>query len=133
MAGDARHIVPRVYRGDASQQVRALAYEPGLSLRTPTVRGLPQAQRNALGEHFVSLFLHEFFDWGMVQTDPHFGNYRVRLADGAAPRLVLLDFGATRRFDPAFIAAYRELLAGGWHAGTVRVGGTAHGPLSRAG
>jgi len=23
----------------------------------------------------LELFLREFFDWNLVQTDPHFGNY----------------------------------------------------------
>lgn len=113
LAGDARYIVPRIYPEYSSRQVLAMSWEPGVSLRAPVVRTLPQEQRNALGEAFVDLFLREFFDWGMVQTDPHFGNYRLRLVDGEAPRLVLLDFGATRRFDATFITGYRDILAGG--------------------
>lgn len=113
LADDPRYIVPRVYPEYSSQRVLALSFEPGVSLRSRAAHGLPQAQRDALAEQFVELFLREFFDWGMVQTDPHFGNYRLRLDEGAPPRLVLLDFGATRRFDAEFVDGYRDILAGG--------------------
>lgn len=43
----------------------------------------------------------------MVQTDANFANYRYQPATG---RIVLLDFGATRRFAPEFVTAYRKLL-----------------------
>ena len=44
----------------------------------------------------------------MVQTDPNFANYQYRQKSG---QIVLLDFGATRRFRAGFVNNYRKLLA----------------------
>lgn len=107
LAGDARYVVPEVFEDYCSDRVLALSYEPGVSVRDAAVQALPQAQRNALAEAALDLFLRELFDWGMVQTDPHFGNYKVR-----GGQLVLLDFGATRLFGRGFVEGYREMLRG---------------------
>lgn len=138
LAGDRRYIVPGVLPEYSSDQVLALSYEPGVSVRDPAIRALPQARRNALARSALELFLRELFDWGMVQTDPHFGNYKLRLGKGekgdahlfregsadvatnggkrcASPfsdRIVLLDFGATRLFGRGFVESYREILRG---------------------
>lgn len=82
------------------------------SVQDARVQSLPQARRDALGLAFAELFLREFFEWRTVQTDPHFGNYRVRLDDDGGDRLVLLDFGATRRFEPAFVRDYALIVRG---------------------
>lgn len=116
--GDARYVVPQVYEEYSSDQVLALSYEPGVSVREAAVQGLSQERRNALGQAALELFLRELFDWGMVQTDPHFGNYKIRAAAAmgtvpiAADRIVLLDFGATRLFGRGFVEGYREMLRG---------------------
>lgn len=112
LADDARYAVPTVYDDYSSAHVLTTSFEPGVSIRHADVQGLPQAARDALGQSFMALFLRELFDWRMVQTDPHFGNYRTRDLDAACPTLVLLDFGATRSFSPAFVAGYREIVAG---------------------
>jgi predicted unusual protein kinase regulating ubiquinone biosynthesis (AarF/ABC1/UbiB family) len=134
---DARYVVPRVYEEYCADQVLALSFEGGLGVRDASVQALSQARRNALAQAALELFLRELFDWGMVQTDPHFGNYRIRVAEnrdaphfssaqrdssvaadekwGASPfsdRLVLLDFGATRLFGRGFVQSYREMLRG---------------------
>jgi len=97
--------------------VLTTTYEEGISPRDPVVRALPQERRKRLGAAFIDLFLTEFFDWGLVQTDPHFGNYRIRLGEnGAEDRIVLLDFGATRRFERRFVDAYRGIVRGAMHA-----------------
>lgn len=111
LRGDDRYVVPLAYEDYCSDRVLALSYEPGLSVRDAAVQALPQARRNALAQAALDLFLHELFDWGMVQTDPHFGNYRIRPgADG--DRIVLLDFGATRLFGRGFVESYRLMMRG---------------------
>jgi predicted unusual protein kinase regulating ubiquinone biosynthesis (AarF/ABC1/UbiB family) len=125
LEGDPRYVVPKVFREYCSEQVLALSYEPGVSARDPAVAALPQARRNALAVAALELFLRELFDWGMVQTDPHFGNYKIRMG-GRTPdsdRIVLLDFGATRLFGRGFVESYREMLRGalaGDRAATLR-------------
>ena len=58
----------------------------------------------------IALVLRELFEFGAMQTDPNFANYRFQPDTG---RLVLLDFGATRDVDPATAEGYRTLLAAG--------------------
>ena len=112
LAGDERFVVPRVLREYSGPAVLTTTYERGVSVTDASVRGLSQARRDALGMAFADLFLAEFFGFGQVQTDPHFGNYRVRLADGGQDQLVLLDFGATRVFPRAFIRDYAGIVRG---------------------
>jgi predicted unusual protein kinase regulating ubiquinone biosynthesis (AarF/ABC1/UbiB family) len=122
LKGDSRYVVPSVLQEYCSDQVLALSYEPGQSAREPAVRALPQARRNALAIASLELFLRELFEWGTVQTDPHFGNYKIRI-DDAGDRIVLLDFGATRLFGRGFVESYREMLRGslaGDRAATLR-------------
>lgn len=119
---DPRFVVPRVLRDYSGGQVLTTSFEEGISPRDPVVRTLPQERRNRLGAAFIDLFLTEFFDWGLVQTDPHFGNYRIRLGqDGGEDRIVLLDFGATRRFERRFVEAYRGIVCGALHADRARI------------
>lgn len=114
LEADRRYAVPQVYREYSSDQVLALSYEPGLNVRDATVQALPESRRIALASAALELFLRELFDWGMVQTDPHFGNYRIRVGPDC-DQLVLLDFGATRLFGRGFVDAYREMLRGALH------------------
>src|SRR5262249_39738424 len=103
LADDPRYVVPRVFPEYCSDQVLALSWEPGAQVKSEAVQALPQARRNGLAEAAIDLFLREFFEWGMVQTDPHFGNYRFRIDErGSRDRIVLLDFGATRVFGRGF-------------------------------
>jgi hypothetical protein len=113
LAADPRFVVPQVLREYSSSQVLTTTFEEGVSPRDPIVHDLPLERRNPLGFAFLDLFLTEFFDWGLVQSDPHFGNYRIRLgASAAEDRIVLLDFGATRRFDRRFVDGYRTIVRG---------------------
>lgn len=111
--GDRRYVVPTVLGEYSGARVLTTTYESGYSPRAAEVSALPQPRRDRLGGAFIELFVREFFDWGLVQTDPHFGNYRVRIGDRADDdRIVLLDFGATRRFERRFVAAYSCIVRG---------------------
>jgi len=114
LAGDTRYAVPAIVPEYCSDQVLATTFERGLHVRDPQVQALSQERRNGIALAALELFLTELFDWHMVQTDPHFGNYRVRLRpNGSGPdRLVLLDFGATRTFGPGFVAGYAAIVQG---------------------
>lgn len=112
LAGDPRFIVPRVYAEYSSPHVLAMSYEEGPGVLDASVQALPLARRNRLALALIELFLREFFDWGMVQSDPNFGNFRFRLDPAGEDRIVLLDFGATRRYSARFVASYRDIVAG---------------------
>lgn len=133
LAGDPRYAMPRVLPEYSAATVLTTTYESGCSVQDAQVRELPQARRNALGLAFAELFLREFFEWRLVQTDPHFGNYRVRLDADGRDRLVLLDFGATRVYEPDFVRDYALILRGALlrDAPTVGAGATAIGLTDR--
>ena len=129
LADDPRYVVPQVLSEYSAERVLTTSFESGVSVQDAAIQGLPQARRNRLGDAFAELFLTEFFDWRLVQTDPHFGNYRVRVADDGKDHLVLLDFGACRRFDHGFVQNYALLVRGALtdDAETVRLGAEAIG------
>jgi predicted unusual protein kinase regulating ubiquinone biosynthesis (AarF/ABC1/UbiB family) len=121
LAGDPRFVVPRIYSEYSTPRVLAMSYEEGLSVQDAAVQALPLARRNRLAAALIELFLHEFFRWGLVQTDPNFGNYRFRLDEEGNDRIVLLDFGATRRFGEHFVDGYRDIVLGALFRDTPRV------------
>lgn len=113
LADDRRYRVPEPFPEYSTGRVLALSYEPGSTVEGAEAQALGQPRRNRLGEAALDLFLREFFEWGLVQTDPHFGNYRIQLDPKQdQDRLVLLDFGAVRQFPSAFLHAYYELVRG---------------------
>jgi predicted unusual protein kinase regulating ubiquinone biosynthesis (AarF/ABC1/UbiB family) len=63
--------------------------------------------RERVAVRITELALRELFDWRLMQTDPNFANFRYR---AETDEVVLLDFGATRRFDPALVEAFRTLI-----------------------
>ncbi len=108
---DKRFRVPETFPEYSTQRILTTSYEPGFTMDGPQARTFSQARRNRLGAAALELFLREFFDWNLVQTDPHFGNYRLRPDPaGEQDQLVLLDFGAVRRFSDTFRFAYYELV-----------------------
>jgi predicted unusual protein kinase regulating ubiquinone biosynthesis (AarF/ABC1/UbiB family) len=113
LAGDTRFVVPTVIGDYCSDKVLTTTFESGTHVEDDAVQSLSLQRRNRLGHAFIELFLVEFFKWGLVQTDPHFGNYRIRI--GSKPsedRIVLLDFGATRHFAREFMSGYAEIVRG---------------------
>jgi predicted unusual protein kinase regulating ubiquinone biosynthesis (AarF/ABC1/UbiB family) len=117
---DPRFVVPRTYPDYCGPRVLAMSFEDGVGVQDPVVQALPQERRDRLGAWLIELFLTEFFRWGVVQTDPNFGNFRFRPGAGG-DRIVLLDFGACRRFEAGFVDGYRDIVAGALSGDTPRV------------
>jgi predicted unusual protein kinase regulating ubiquinone biosynthesis (AarF/ABC1/UbiB family) len=110
---DARFVVPTTIGRYCTGKVLATSFEQGVAVDGPEVAALPLQRRNALAQSALSLYLKELFVLRRVQTDPHFGNYRVRLGEAQMPdRLVLLDFGAVRVVSEDYVRGYRDLIAG---------------------
>jgi len=108
LADDPRFVVPRVLPEYSSAQVIASTYEHGHSVNSDSVRNLSLTRRSDLGKAALELFFRELFVWGEIQTDPNFGNYRIRISgedgDGAEyDRIVLLDFGAVQSYSREFL------------------------------
>ncbi|KAA1173168.1 AarF/ABC1/UbiB kinase family protein [Marinobacter salinexigens] len=115
LADDPRFIVPRVLPEYSTAHVIASTYEHGHSVGAPVVHDLPLQRRSALGEAALELFFRELFVWGEIQTDPNFGNYRIRIAgeageDPGYDRIVLLDFGAVQAYADEFLTPVRQMI-----------------------
>ena len=102
---DQRFVVPRLHKKLTTDSILAMDFADGAPIES--IAELEQSERNRVVTTLIELMLHELFTLNMVQTDANFANYRYQPDSG---RIVLLDFGATRRFAPEFVAAYRDLL-----------------------
>ena len=100
-------VVPRVHRALSARRVLTMERLDGLHLRDFLRTTPSQAERDALGERLLDLFLAQALKLALLHADPHPGNY-LFLADG---RLGLLDFGCSKRFEPAFVEEHRKLFA----------------------
>lgn len=108
---DERYIVPEVFPEFSSKAVLTTSYEPGLTVTDDMITKLPLQRRNHIAKASLDLFLTELFDWGEIQTDPNFGNYRVRLGNAKQrDQLILLDFGAMKKFPKTFLDPFRNLV-----------------------
>lgn len=104
LAGDDRFQVPQVLPDLTRKTVLAMTYVSGKPIES--IATLPQAERDRVMSALVELMFRELFELRMVQTDPNFANYQYHSASG---KIVLLDFGATRRFRAGFVNNYRSL------------------------
>lgn len=102
---DERFLLPRVIPSLSTPRILGMTYVPGVPIED-VIHEVPEERDRVLSLLF-ELLLVEMFDLRLVQTDPNFANYRY---DPDTGQLVLLDFGASRRFKAAFTGAYRDLL-----------------------
>jgi aarF domain-containing kinase len=102
-------VVPKIMDDLCTDRVLCMSWERGELLRN-WMKSHPSLQeRQQVAHAFLSLYFHEFFKWGLVQTDPNWGNFLIR-ENGASKEVVLLDFGATKTYEPAFVKSYIKLL-----------------------
>lgn len=112
---DPRYVIPETVPELSTKRVITTTFEAGVPVDSPEVLGLSQERRNAIGAMALELYFRELFKLKMMQTDPHFGNYRVRLGVGGAPdQLVLFDFGAVRKFPQTFLKPYYRMVGGAY-------------------
>ena len=121
LENDDRYVVPTVYDRYSTGMVLALEYLQGYAVTERPVQALAQERRTALAESMLELFFNEVFSWGILQTDPNFGNYRIRTAEqgGQAQvpektqkkdQLILLDFGAVRDYRGSFLQPLKNII-----------------------
>lgn len=107
---DKRIVVPKTYPRFSTTKVLATSFEEGVSVDSKEVADLSQERRNRLALIALEVYYQELFKLGRVQTDPHIGNYRIRISNDGKDQLILLDFGALRIFDENFLRHYREMV-----------------------
>jgi predicted unusual protein kinase regulating ubiquinone biosynthesis (AarF/ABC1/UbiB family) len=112
LAEDPRYKVPKVYQQFCSEQLIALEYIDGVNVCSVEVSRLPLKRRNRLAESMLDLFFHEVYQWGLVQTDPNFGNYLIT-SDSERDQIVLLDFGSVMKTPASFNQALGATIQAG--------------------
>ncbi len=112
LAGDSRYFVPKNYPEFSTSSVLATEYVEAYGVDGPEVHAWSAERRNAVAAAGMELYYRELLEWRAVQTDPHFGNYRVLSSSrtGEPDRLVLFDFGAIREISSPFFEKYRGLI-----------------------
>jgi predicted unusual protein kinase regulating ubiquinone biosynthesis (AarF/ABC1/UbiB family) len=104
--------IPEVVEELTTARVLAMTRERGLKpLDWIRIRQPSADIRNRVAQRFLDLFEIEFFELGLVQTDPNFANFLIDdSANREEPVITLLDLGAAKRFERPFIEEYRRLL-----------------------
>ena len=105
LANTPEFVVPTLHADLTTKNVLAMSFVAGVPVESIT--DAPQAERDRMLSLLVGLMFRELFEFGWMQTDPNFANYRY---DPQSQQLILLDFGATRSFTPAFGQAYQQLM-----------------------
>ena len=108
LADEPSFVVPGLVDDLCGPRVLAMDFVNGAPIEA--LLDAPQGSRDAAIAALFGLVLRELFEFGFMQTDPNFANYRWQ-AD--SQRIVLLDFGAARAVGPETARAYRRLLEAG--------------------
>ncbi len=105
LAGDERFILPALIKDQSRDNILVMSYIESSPI--DFLKQQPQPVRDQAVSHLFELFLRELFELRLMQTDPNFANYRYQVESG---KLVLLDFGATRKFTAKFSSGYLRLI-----------------------
>lgn len=120
LADAPEFLVPTLHADLTTKNVLAMSFVAGVPVET--LVNAPQEVRDRVVSLLVGLLFRELFEFCLMQTDPNFANYRY---DPESKKLILLDFGATRSFTPAFGQAFRQLMTAAMandRAGMTRAG-----------
>ena len=108
LSHDPRFALPAPVDDLVAPTVLPMDYLTGTPIETLLQES--QALRDRASGALLDLAMRELFEFGFMQTDPNFANFKWRHGDG---RIVLLDFGAARPVPPETTEAYRDLLRAG--------------------
>ena len=115
--------VPRVYHELTTDTVLVQEWLPGRPFREAL--GLPQEERNRLGEMLYRFCFGSLYRLRLFNGDPHPGNYLL-LEDG---RVGFVDYGCVAEFDTAVVEGFKRLIRAldrgdreAWRAATEEVG-----------
>ncbi|MEO1041314.1 MAG: AarF/ABC1/UbiB kinase family protein [Pseudomonadota bacterium] len=102
-------ILPTVYDEFSTKDTLAMSLVRGQPIES--LETASQEERDRVVSLLMQLVVREIFEFGLIQTDPNFGNYFYQSDSG---RIVLLDFGATREVPEQITRGYRRLLKAGF-------------------
>jgi predicted unusual protein kinase regulating ubiquinone biosynthesis (AarF/ABC1/UbiB family) len=105
LASAPEFVVPQLHSEFTTKGILAMSFVAGVPVES--MADAPQAERDRILSLLFDLVFRELFEFGLMQTDPNFANYRY---DPQTQQIILLDFGATRSFTKAFGQSYKHLM-----------------------
>ncbi len=116
LADNPLFVVPRPIMDLTGGQVLAMDFIAARPIET--LDDASADVRNRVMQALLGLVLRELFEFGFMQTDPNFANFRWIEATG---QIVVLDFGAARAVAPDVAGDYGALLAAGFRGDAAAV------------
>jgi predicted unusual protein kinase regulating ubiquinone biosynthesis (AarF/ABC1/UbiB family) len=103
LAGDASVLVPEVIATHSARRVLTVRHHPAVAIDDKLGLARLGVPPRAVLEILARAYCTQVFTDGLFHADPHPGNLFVVDEPGAAtrPRLLFVDFGLSRRLDPA--------------------------------
>lgn len=102
---ESPYIIPALYPDLSTKKVITMEWIDGRKFSDWVEKSL-LGERQKLAHELITLYLEEFFSYGLVQTDPNPGNFLMTKSN----QMALLDFGAVKAYDRIFIDGYRKVL-----------------------
>ena len=132
LAGDASVVVPEVVASHSTGRVLTMSYHPAVPILDRAGLRRIGADPAEVLEILARAYARQVFVDGLFHADPHPGNLFVLEEPG--PRVLFVDFGLSRRLDPALRREMRLAIfavlqgdAGAFLAGMERLGMLAPG------
>lgn len=104
-ADDTEVAIPRVYPDLSSRRVLTMEEMGGYPIADILVPGVDQELKDWLSIKYYRILWRQVFEFGILHTDPHPGNYRIT----HHPKISILDFGSIRIFPEEIRRAYYRL------------------------
>jgi predicted unusual protein kinase regulating ubiquinone biosynthesis (AarF/ABC1/UbiB family) len=102
---DDEVVIPDVYPDLSSRRVLTMGLVEGYPLQAVLGPGVDQALKDWVAIKYFRVLWRQIFEFGVVHTDPHPGNYLVTYH----PKLAILDFGSIRILPEKIRKAYHRL------------------------
>ena len=96
---------PSLFKSLSTKSVLVMSLEEGVQL--DCVEEFSEIERARIGLLLVTWTIREIFEFGLIQTDPNFANYRYDTKSG---KIKLMDFGACIELSAEVVSIYSELL-----------------------
>lgn len=105
LQGDEAFEIPKFYPDWSTSAVLTMSFLESRPIET--VSDASKEERNRVAEVLIDLTLREIFEFGVMQSDPNFANFRYNPANR---KISLLDFGAARTLQSSAIGQYIHFL-----------------------
>lgn len=102
---DNEVIIPQVYPDFSSRRVLTMSLLEGYPFKDVLHPGVDQSLKDWVAIKYFRVIWRQIFEFGVLHTDPHPGNYLVTYH----PKLAILDFGSIRVFPETIRQAYHHL------------------------